>query len=104
MFLGGGHKLVGQHVREAHEALVVGGRELDGEKVGDEGAPVADHRSPVIHGTAHGGRDLHRLDLGLERFGEDTMNRSFESTLDTIEQSHCGPPRVGLTIVTGKGG
>ena len=104
MLLGRGHQLIGQHVRETHQPLEVGGRQLDGEQVRDEGAPVADHRCPVVHGPAHGGRDLHRLDLGLERLGEGTVNRSLESTLDTIEQSHCGPPRVGLTIVTGQGG
>jgi len=94
MLLGRGDELIGQHVRKTHQALEVGGRQLDGEQVGDEGAPVADHRGPVVHGTAHGGRDLHRLDLRFERLGEGTMNRSLESALDTVEQSHGGPPRL----------
>src|ERR1035437_1373718 len=104
MLLRGGHELIGQHVREAGESFEVAGRQLDGKQVGDEGAPMADGRGPVIHRAAHGGGDLHRLDLGLEGLGEDTMNRSFEPSLDTIEHSHSLLlTSVGLLIVTGHG-
>ena len=105
MLLGGGHQLIGEHVREAGQPLEVSGREFDGEQVGDEGAPMADCCSPVIHGAAHGRSDLHGLDLGFESLGEDTMNRSFESSLDAIEHSHSRSfLSVGLSIVTGQTG
>jgi hypothetical protein len=88
MLLGGGHQFIGQHVREASQTLEVGGCQLDGEQVGHEGPSVTNSRGPIIHGAAHGRRDLDRLDLGLECLGEDTMNGSFEPALDTIKDSH----------------
>ena len=89
MLLGGGDQLVLELLVVAAEAVVVGVGELDGVEVGHDRAALAEHGGAVVHGAADGGGDLDRLDLGLERAREGTVDGTLEALLDAVEQSHC---------------
>lgn len=85
---GRGDELVGQVGLELLEAVVVGGGQLDRVDVRDHRATGAEQGSTPVHRAADGARDLDRLDLGLERFGEGTVHCLRQAVLDPVHDSH----------------
>ena len=86
-------ELVGQGRGIDREAVVVVRAEVDDEHVGHHGAPAAHHGSALVHLALQRCGDLDRLDLGLERASEGTVDHPVEPLLESVEQTHRASQR-----------
>ena len=77
-------ELDAETVRVDLQPLVIGPREFHHEVVRDQGPALGHDRGPVVHLPLHGACDLHRLQLGLERPREGTLNHALEPLLEAL--------------------
>ena len=66
------------------QPLVVHAAQLDREVVGHHGPTLADYGRPVVALALQRGRDLDRLDLGLECLGEGAVDQPFDASLEPL--------------------
>ncbi len=69
------------------QAVVVAGRELDGEDVRHDRA-TGGGDGAVVHRPADGARDLDGVDGGAQVLGEGALDGTLEARLEAVEQTH----------------
>ena len=83
------------------QAVVVAGRQLDREDVGDDGATRAGDGA-VVHGPADVAGDLDGVHGRAQVLGEGALDGTLEPRLEAVEQTHSRTSSTGLGSAVGR--
>jgi len=87
---GEGGQLDAEAIGKIREPLVIGLGQLHHEVVGNQRPTLRHNGRAVVHLTLHRAGYLHRLQLGLERPSEGTLDHPLEPVLEALQYSHRG--------------